>query len=208
MVTDDPISIGCWWSFLVGRRDLSVESVIELLKEVSSEFHITDWVDVKIEWNRSWKLSVVMGPVVFKALHVPLVDNNNNSLVLGLVNFSVDVLSSLVDDSSFELWEEVLESSNVPVDKISIEALLRESGWSSDVELPSGGTDFCVPVGEAYVLESKLQVLEDVEPGLVVESVPSVLVEFGTEEDELGSSSLSSFASEFHLHTWEPEFAV
>jgi hypothetical protein len=51
-------------------------------------------------------LTVSVGPFVLNTLHVPLVDDDNNSLVFAGVNLSEEILVSLVDKDGLELREE------------------------------------------------------------------------------------------------------
>lgn len=57
-----------------------MEAVVESLEKTVSEIHIADWVDALWEVDASWELTVSGSPVVLDSFHVPLVDDNDDSL--------------------------------------------------------------------------------------------------------------------------------
>lgn len=82
VITDNPISKSRWRGFNVCRRNLSMQIVIEALEESITQVHVSDWVDALWEINASWELTVSMSPIVLNSLHMPLVHNYDNFLVL------------------------------------------------------------------------------------------------------------------------------
>ena len=58
---------------------------------------------------------------------MPLVDEDNNLLTLGLVNLLEEVLVSLVNEDLLQLREENFSAGDVPVNEVLVEALLGES---------------------------------------------------------------------------------
>lgn len=83
-----------------------MQVVVESLEKTITEVHVTNWVDTFREGHTSWQLTVSVGPFVLNTLHVPLVDDDNNSLVVARVNLSEEILVSLVDKDGLELREE------------------------------------------------------------------------------------------------------
>lgn len=59
-------------------------------------------------------------------LHVPLVDQDDNLLLLTFVNFLEQVLVSSINKDALEFWEENSQRLNIPVHEIWVQAFLRE----------------------------------------------------------------------------------
>lgn len=114
-----------------------MKRVVQKLEKTFSEIHVSDGVDRLVDSNGSGDLTVMVGPVVLEVLHVPLVDNNYYSLSVISLHLSEDILTSLVNNDSLQVREEVGHGGNIPVDKVSVKALLRIGRGSNKVELSS-----------------------------------------------------------------------
>jgi hypothetical protein len=66
--------------------------------------------------------------MVLDTLHMPLVNNNNDFLAFGIVDFFKKLLVLLVNTDSLPLGEESRHSLNIPVDEVLVHALFGESG--------------------------------------------------------------------------------
>jgi hypothetical protein len=73
VVTNDPVCVGWRGWLLLGTGNFSAQVVVKTLEETFSEIHIADWVDTLGELNWTRKLAIAVAPVVFDALHMPLV---------------------------------------------------------------------------------------------------------------------------------------
>lgn len=65
-----------------------------------------------------------MSPMVFNALHVPLVDNYHHFLAFALVNVVEEVFVTFVYQDLLGSWEEYVCTLDIPVDKIRISTFL------------------------------------------------------------------------------------
>ena len=64
---------------------MAVQVVVQPLEETFSQVHVANGVNI-FELNGAGDLSVPVGPVVFNALHVPLVDQDYNFVSFSLLN--------------------------------------------------------------------------------------------------------------------------
>jgi hypothetical protein len=64
---------------------------------------------------------------MFNSFHVPLVDNNNNSVTFNFVNLSEKIIIALVNKDFFHLREEYVHVLDVPVQCVGIQAFFCES---------------------------------------------------------------------------------
>lgn len=73
VVADDPVCIGWWVGFLIGASNLSSEVIVKSLEKTFTQVHVANRVDTLREFNAARQLAVTVAPLVFDALHVPLV---------------------------------------------------------------------------------------------------------------------------------------
>jgi hypothetical protein len=126
MVPNNPVGIGGRHGLLIGGCDLAVQCVVKSLEKSLPEVHISNWVDRALNLHRTRHLPVVMRPVVFELLHVPLVHYHDNALGLRLVHLSEQILSTLVYQCRLQVREEVCHARYVPVYHVPVQALLAE----------------------------------------------------------------------------------
>lgn len=130
VVTYDPISIGRWRSLLLSRGDFSSLDIVETLEKTLTQVHIADRINTFGELNRAWQLAVSVAPVMLDTLHMPLVDDDNDSLALGLINLFEELFVLLIDENSLELREESSACLRVPINLMLIQAFLGEGSWT------------------------------------------------------------------------------
>ena len=126
VITNDPVCKSRRRALSIRRGDLSVQRVVETLEETVAEVHVANWVDSLGELNAAGELAVSVGPFVLDALHVPLVDDDDDSFVGALVDGSEEILVALVDEDLLEAGEEDRNVLDVPVDEVRVDALLGE----------------------------------------------------------------------------------
>ena len=202
MVTNDPISIGRWSTrSRIGRCDLSLQVVVQSVEETFAQVHVADWVDTLGEVDRAGDLAIAMGPVVLNALHVPLVDDNDNFVTLGVINLPKQLLILLIDHDLLELGEVQIGRLNKPVHLGGVQAFFCEGRRAHLCQLVVVRVGLILPAGDTH-----LPLFEDVfwhvETRLVCESLPSVLAQFGAHKLNVGANLLCGFASELNLQTW------
>jgi len=107
MITNDPISVSrrCT-SLLVCCCNLSVQIVVEPIKQTLAEIHVTNRIYSFREFDATWNLAIAMSPVVLNALHVPLVDYNDNFFSLSLINHFEEIFITFIDENLLHLGEE------------------------------------------------------------------------------------------------------
>lgn len=59
-----------------------MKSVVHACEQTFSHIEVTNGVDSFREMDTSWQLTITGRPLVLNALHVPLVDDDDNFLVL------------------------------------------------------------------------------------------------------------------------------
>eukprot|EP00353_Schmidingerella_taraikaensis_P009928 CAMPEP_0185567464 /NCGR_PEP_ID=MMETSP0434-20130131/736_1 /TAXON_ID=626734 ORGANISM="Favella taraikaensis, Strain Fe Narragansett Bay" /NCGR_SAMPLE_ID=MMETSP0434 /ASSEMBLY_ACC=CAM_ASM_000379 /LENGTH=286 /DNA_ID=CAMNT_0028181711 /DNA_START=68 /DNA_END=928 /DNA_ORIENTATION=+ len=199
MVTDDPVGVGCGSTGSgVGRCDLSVQVVVEALEQTLAQVHVADRVDSLCEVHATRHLAVAVCPVVLDALHVPLVNNDDNFFALRVVDCSEQNFVFLVNHDLLDLGEEDVSRLNVPVHLIGIEALLRERSWAHHRELLPVRESLVDPAG-LEVLKAAHKVLNRIEASLVHEALLRVSVELRAQELQISTHFLGRLAREFHL---------
>lgn len=92
-----------------------MQRIVESLKQTISEIHIANWVYSFCEMNASWKLSIRVCPFMFNTFHMPLIDNDNNSLSITFINFLEKILISIINENALEFWEENICSLDKPI---------------------------------------------------------------------------------------------
>jgi len=95
VVTNNPVSVRAWLLTTVSSCDMSVQVVVQPVEQTFSQRHVTNWVDV-LELDRAGNLTISMGPFMFDSFHVPLVNDNNNAIALGVINCFEKVNVTLV----------------------------------------------------------------------------------------------------------------
>jgi len=177
VVTDNPVCVRCGSSSSVCACDLAVQCVVQALEKTVTEVHVTNGVDALRELDASGQLAVAVAPEVLNALEMPLVDENYDFFALGLVDGSKEFLISFVHKDFLELGEENVSASDVPVDHMLVKAVLSEGRRANQAKLLSVAYGLLTIVG-AYILVAFYQVFGDVEASFVVQTSPSVSVEF------------------------------
>jgi hypothetical protein len=142
---------------------------------------------------------------MFDSFHVPLVDENNNFLLLSRINLSENALILSVNENSFEFGEENVHVLDVPVDLVLVKTLFSILRWLSVLKSDFVLLSFCPVEDVAQVLESFVEIVRQVHSGFVDESVPSWLVQLWSQEVSLCSTFLSFFESKFDFKTWFQE---
>lgn len=145
---------------------------------------------------------------MLNALHVPLVDDGDDSLVGAGVNHLEEILVLFVDENALELGEVNGHGLDVPVDLVLIQALLGKLRWlrhrQSDLVLVVlVRVEFVTAVHKLGPQEAR-----DVHSGLMHQSRPGSLIELRTQEVNLRASLLSLLESEFDLETGLGEVEV
>lgn len=185
-----------------------MKSVVQPLEQTVLKVHVSDGVDALGEVHASWQLTVSGGPLVLDALHVPLVDHGNNALLRAAVDVLEEILVSLVDEDALVLWEVDVESLDVPVNQVGVQALLGELMRLRIVKTGDNLLPFILVELEAIVPNSPVDVVWQVLSGLVEESAPGCLVKLWSQEVGLGSEFLSFLTGELDLKTWLQEMEV
>ena len=107
MITNDPISVSRRCTrFLVSCCNFSVKIVVQPIKQTLAEVHVSNWINSFREFDAARNLAIAMGPVMLNALHVPLVDNNDNFVSLSLVNLLKEIIITFINENLLHLWEE------------------------------------------------------------------------------------------------------
>ena len=143
MITNDPISVSrrCT-GLLVCCCNLSVQIVVEPIKQTLAEIHVTNRIYSFREFDATWNLAIAMSPVMLNALHVPLVDNNDNFVSLSLVNLLKEIIITFINENLLHLWEENITCLDEPVHIGSIQALFGEGSRPYHVDLLLVGVPF------------------------------------------------------------------
>lgn len=63
---------------------------------------------------------------MLNTLHMPLVHNHHNLLVIASINGSEKIVISLINENLLESWEEDVHTLDIPVKEIRIHALLSK----------------------------------------------------------------------------------
>ena len=113
--------------------------------------------------------------MVLDTLDMPLVDEDNDLLALGLVDGLEDVLIALVNEDLLDLREEDVARSNVPVDKMLVKAFLGEGLRVSLMDfLAVRHQLLCVEA--LSVLNAFPQIVRRVHSGLMVDTINGLTV--------------------------------
>jgi hypothetical protein len=179
MVTNDPICIGCGCGLAICTRDFSVHIVIHSLEKTFSQVHISDWVDWFSVCNWSWILPISVTPVMLNTFQMPLIHYYYYFLSFALIDWSEDVLVSLIDEYFLHSREENVCASNVPVDQMLIQAFFCECLRACLMNLLSISLKFFYPLW-LRVLESLSHIVRNISSCFMVESVISDWVKFST----------------------------
>ena len=116
MITDDPVSVSRRRTgLLVCCCNLSVKVVVESIKKTLAEVHVTNWVYSLGEVDAARHLAIAMSPVMLNALHVPLVDQNDNLLSIALVNHFEEIIITFINKYLLHLGEVEVARLDVPV---------------------------------------------------------------------------------------------
>lgn len=176
-----------------------MQVVVQSLEQTITKVHVTDWVDSFWEVHTSWHLTVSVGPFMLDSLHMPLVYNNNDSLVVAGVNLSEEVFISLVDKNSLEFREKDIHRLNIPVHKVGVKTFFGKLCRFRIVKSAYSFFSFSVPEDVACVLKSLVNVVGKVHSCFVIESSPCSLIELRAKELELGTLLFGFFACKFDL---------
>jgi len=95
-----------------------------------------------------------MSPFMLDTFHVPLVDDNNNSLSVTFIYLFEEVLVSFVNENVFQLWEENVTILDEPVHLIWVKALLSELRWLRIMHSLGKLPPFHIPETMSSILES------------------------------------------------------
>jgi hypothetical protein len=140
-------------------------------------------------------------------LHVPLVDDDNDSLALGLINLFEELFVLLIDENSLELREESSACLRVPINLMLIQAFLGEGSWTHKWDLGAIADVFSNPL-RVTPLEALNKVINQVHSGLVGKLHPGLVVEFTTKEMNFSTNPLSGLTSVLDFETWSFESKV
>ena len=66
---------------------------------------------------------------MFNTFHMPLINNNNNSLSFTFINLLEKVLISLINENVLEFWEENIHVLDKPVYLVWVNTLLSKLSW-------------------------------------------------------------------------------
>ena len=80
--------------------------VVQPIKQTFAEVHVANWIDSFREFDTTRNLSIAMSPVMLNALHVPLIDYNNNFVSLSCVNHFKEILITFINENLLHLGEE------------------------------------------------------------------------------------------------------
>jgi hypothetical protein len=181
IVASDPVSIGCGVTETLSTLDLSMEVVIHPLEQTFPQVHVTYGVDALREDYTSGHLAIPVAPVMLNAFHVPLVHKHNDLLIGRLIYLLEDVFISLINEYLLDLGEEDVCGLDVPVDQVLVQALLSECLGTRHSQLLSVALQLVNPGGK-IVLPSLHYVLGNVEPGLMIKSLPTGSVHLRPQE--------------------------
>ena len=146
MITNDPISVSRRCTrLLVSCCNFSVKIVVQPIKQTLAEVHVSNWIYSIREFDTARNLAIAMGPVMLNALHVPLVDNNDNFVSLSLVNLLKEIIITFINENLLHLWEENVTCLDEPVHIGSIQALFGEGSRTYHVDLLLVGVPFKIP---------------------------------------------------------------
>lgn len=74
-----------------------MQVVVKSLEQTFAQIHVSNRVDAFGILYRAWELTISMTPRVFNALHMPLIDEDDDTLALGLVYLLEKAFIALVD---------------------------------------------------------------------------------------------------------------
>jgi hypothetical protein len=171
-----------------------VKRVVKSLEETFTTVHIANGVDGISKDNAARKLTIAVAPVMLNTLQVPLIDEDNDLLALGLINLSEDIFITFINKDLLQFREEDSCALDVPVDQMLIEASLCEGLRVTLGDLLTVGHQL-LSVEALSVLNSLPQVVGNIHSGLVVDAISSGTVELVTHEFQLGTDLFGSFAS-------------
>lgn len=109
-----------------------MQEVIVAFKETFTQVHVADWIDSFCELHTTRQLSVPCAPLMFDALHVPLINKNDYAMALSIVNLLEQVSIALVNKDPFDSWEVNVGRLDVPIYLEGVQTLFSE-GLSANV---------------------------------------------------------------------------
>ena len=131
VVADDPVGVGAWHILLICANHLTPMNIVETLEQTLAQVHVADRVDSLGELAGAGQLAVPVAPVVLDAFHVPLVDDHDNFVALGVVDLFEKLGVALVHANSLPLGEEGGHRSDIPVHEVLVHALFGEGGGAN-----------------------------------------------------------------------------
>ena len=199
MVTNDPISVSrrCT-SLLVSCCNLSVKVVVQPIKETFAEVHVSNWINSFRELDATRNLAIAMSPVMLYALHVPLIDYDDNFFSLSSVNQFKEIVITLINENFFHFGEENVTWLDIPVHIVSVQALFGKGSRTYHVDLLLVRIPFKHP-SRRSLLESLYQVFWHIETSLVKKTLPSLIAERGPHELKVSSNFFSRLTSKLHF---------
>lgn len=147
-------------------------------------------------------LAVSGSPFVFNTLHVPLVDDNDDSFLIALVNLLEELLVSLINENALKLREVDIQRLNVPVHQVWVQTFLCKLTGLTVVQTHCCLVQFVLPRMMTPIHNSLINVVRNIHSCLVEQSSPGGLIEFWTQKVKLCICLLGLFASKLHFKTW------
>jgi len=92
-----------------------MQEVIIAFKKTFSKVHVTDWINSFCELYTSRQLSIPCTPLMFNAFHVPLINKDDYTIALSLINLLEQISIALINKDSFDFWEVNVGRLDVPV---------------------------------------------------------------------------------------------
>jgi len=178
MITYNPIGVCCWSSLWIGWRNFSVQNIVHSLEQTISKVHIANWVYSLWEIDTSWKLSIRVCPFMFNTFHMPLIDNNNNSLSITFINLLVKVLVSLINENVLKFWEEDIHILDEPINLVWIQALFGKLRCFWILHSWNSFPPFHIPEIMSCIFKSFHYILCEVHSSFVIQPLPSRVIKF------------------------------
>lgn len=126
VVADDPVGVGAWHILLICAHHLTPMNIVETLEQTLAQVHVADRVDSLGELAGAGQLAVPVAPVVFNALQVPLINNDDDLFSLGGVDLLEELFVLLVYEDPLQVGEVFGSAGGVPIHQVLVHALLRE----------------------------------------------------------------------------------
>jgi len=131
VVTNNPVRVSRGRRLRVRRMDLSPFRIPQTLVQTLAQVHVANRVNAFWELDGTRQLAVPVAPVVLDAFHVPLVDDHDNFVALGVVDLFEKLGVALVHANSLPLGEEGGHRSDIPVHEVLVHALFGEGGGAN-----------------------------------------------------------------------------